>query len=311
MNIIADFRFGKEKKDGITSTDCKFTPGPGDYNNQSLLSSRINPKFSFGKELRVKEDQYINCCPGPGDYKFKEYIGKEAPKITISSKFNRQFSAACLIPGPGQYNQTTCSVLSKAPSYKIGTATRDPINKLKETNPGPGQYVPDKCTNAVRAKTPSWLIGTSQRLPLNPSDPSFPGVGNYNIAKDIGLGPKMTIADKNIHDNTSKNQMPGPGQYNTNSSVNLLKHPAWKIGLSTRDDLIRKVIKDNVPGPGLYTTNSNIDQKNQHRFGTQKRNNTKQDSFPGPGQYRIPCSVVDVNDYTRTIGKFNPEFRYV
>lgn len=310
MNLI-QHRFGKDKKDGMNTTDQKYTPGPAHYNTKTSLSNRTNPMFSFGKELRVKRDGYIKNSPGPADYKYKEYIGKEAPKITISSKLNRQYSDTSLIPGPGQYNNTHCSVLNKAPSYKIGTASRHSINKFKENIPGPGQYVPDKCTNTVRAKTPSWLIGTSQRIPLNPSEASFPGVGNYNIAKGIGLGPKITIAGKNIPDSNYKNQLPGPGQYNTNSSVLLIKHPAWKIGLSTRDDLIKKAIKDNIPGPGLYTLNNHNEQKHQHRFGTQQRNSSRPDSFPGPGQYRIPCSVVDINDYTRVNGKFNPEYRYV
>ena len=32
---------------------------------------------------------------------------------------------------------------------------------------------------------------------------------------------------------------------------------------------------------------------------------------PGPGQYHIPCAIVDVNDYTRESGKFDPNFRYI
>ena len=32
---------------------------------------------------------------------------------------------------------------------------------------------------------------------------------------------------------------------------------------------------------------------------------------PGPGMYRIPCSIVDVNDYTREKGNFDKNFRYV
>ena len=32
---------------------------------------------------------------------------------------------------------------------------------------------------------------------------------------------------------------------------------------------------------------------------------------PGPGSYHIPCSIENINTYTRIKGKFNDEFRYI
>ena len=34
-------------------------------------------------------------------------------------------------------------------------------------------------------------------------------------------------------------------------------------------------------------------------FGKEKRSKEIIEETPGPGQYHIPCSIVDVNNYTR------------
>ena len=45
-------------------------------------------------------------------------------------------------------------------------------------------------------------------------------------------------------------------------------------------------------------------------FGKSARMGDDKNKIAGPGSYRIPCSIVDVNDYTRAAGKFDPQFRY-
>ena len=37
----------------------------------------------------------------------------------------------------------------------------------------------------------------------------------------------------------------------------------------------------------------------------------KNNDFPGPGQYHIPCAIVDVNNYTREQGNFNKKFKFI
>ena len=37
----------------------------------------------------------------------------------------------------------------------------------------------------------------------------------------------------------------------------------------------------------------------------------KKNDTPGPGQYRIPCSFDDVNEYTRGQGNFDKNFQYI
>ena len=88
------------------------------------------------------------------------------------------------------------------------------------------------------------------------------------------------------------------------------KNPSWKIGSSNRDDNFEKVVKENVPGPGQYDIKDNMNGP-KFAFGKEKRNEYDKSDVPGPGQYHIPCSIVDVNEYTRQQGKFDPYFKYV
>ena len=306
--IVPSYKFGTEKKDGLNLTQTKFVPGPGNYEFKADILNKTNPKFSFGKELRGTTKR--STTPGPGSYNYKEYIGTEAPKISISMKYSKEYNDSKKGPGPGQYNQTNSNFYKiKPPSYKIGTAKRDSIYRFRGDSPGPGQYSCDTSIQSIRSKTPSWVIGTSKRPPLNPVDKSVPGVGNYNLSRSLG-GPKYTMVGRTTYGGF-RNINPGPGQYNGGSMTNLRKSPSWKLGTSTRDDALKKVLHENVPGPGMYDYDKNNEKGPKYRFGTEKRSNTVKNDVPGPGQYHIPCSIVDVNEYTRESGKFEREFKFI
>ena len=284
--------FGKDKKKGLEYDNARYVPGPGNYEYTADILHEKHPKFSFGKEIRGDNKSYKT--PGPGQYEYKNFIGKEGPRITMSAKFRTKIGENN--PGPGQYDETnTNKYKNKTPSYRIGTAKRQGLYNSID-NPGPGQYAPDRYTDHVRPKTPSWKIGTGKRPDLNPGDKSTPGVGNYDISKSIGGGPKYSMVGKgNIGGIGNKN--PGPGQYN-NSNAIYRKNPSVK--------------REGVPGPGTYEYDDRT--KNaapRYKFGSEKRGYVQKSDTPGPGQYRIPCSFDDINDYTREQGIFDPKFRYV
>ena len=306
------YKFGTEKKDGLDLAQAKYVPGPGNYEYKADAINKANPKFSFGKQTRGNDKRPMT--PGPGQYQYKEYIGKEAPKISMSAKYGNQPSESKYVPGPGQYSATNSNYYRpKSPSYKIGTAKREGLYKFLEGNPGPGQYGPENCTNQVRPKTASWKMGTGQRPPLNAVDPSTPGPGNYNIGENLGQrGPKYSMVGKNTYGDRVGNGVPGPGQYEGGIQTNLTKNPAWKIGTSTRDDDLKRVVREGVPGPGMYEYGANNKKAApQYKFGTQKRGYVQKSDVPGPGQYHIPCSIVDVNGYTRESGKFDPSYKFI
>jgi len=47
------------------------------------------------------------------------------------------------------------------------------------------------------------------------------------------------------------------------------------------------------------------------RFGTEKRAESAKGGNPGPGQYHIPCSFMDVPRYLTVGGGFHEEYRYI
>ena len=307
---VPSYKFGNDKKRGLEYDNARYVPGPGNYEYNADILHEKHPKFSFGKEIRGDSKAYKT--PGPGQYEYKHYIGNEAPKITMSAKFDSRLAQGDTryVPGPGQYNEiNTNKYRNKTPAYRIGTAKRQGLYNSLD-NPGPGQYGPDNCTNMVRHKTPAWKIGTGKRPELNPGDKTTPGVGNYNISKGIGGGPKYTIVGKG-NPGGINNKNPGPGQYNDSNAI-YRKNPSWKIGTSQRDDELKRVKREGVPGPGMYEyydkTRANAPK---YSIGNEKRGYVKKSETPGPGQYHIPCSFDDINDYTREQGQFDPNFRYI
>jgi hypothetical protein len=47
------------------------------------------------------------------------------------------------------------------------------------------------------------------------------------------------------------------------------------------------------------------------RFGSEKREWISKNEIPGPGQYKIPCAIVDVVGYQRSTGGFDSTYRFV
>ena len=105
---------------------------------------------------------------------------------------------------------------------------------------------------------------------------------------------------------------PGPGRYNNNEMNNLKHYPSWKIGTSNRDDILNRQIREGFPGPGTYQSyDKHLQSAPKYGFGTQKRYEDKYEDNPGPGSYHIPCSIVEVNDYTRVKGNFDNNFKFI
>ena len=306
--VVPSYKFGHEKKGEMALVHSKFVPGPGNYEFKADALYLRHPKFSFGKEIRGVSPLYKT--PGPGQYEYAKFIGKEGPKITISEKYKNAGKVGNFVPGPGQYDEINPNKYRpKTPAYKIGTGKRKGLYDNYEY-PGPGQYGPDKSTKFVRPKTPSWKIGTSERPNLNGPERGVPGVGNYTITKGLGNGPKYSMLGRGMTD-TKLNGVPGPGQYNE-TNVIFVKNPSWKIGTGLRGDDLRKTVREDFPGPGMYEFYDKTKNKPpEYRFGKQKRGFIKNNDVPGPGQYHIPCAIVDVNNYTREQGNFNKKFKFI
>ena len=102
--------------------------------------------------------------------------------------------------------------------------------------------------------------------------------------------------------------------------MNIIKHLIIKtylpfqiknrIGTSSREDALKRSIKENVPGPGNYNYPTDGTMPS-YRFGTEARDRKLTNPTPGPGQYHIPSSIVDVPRYLTTGGGFNASYRYI
>ena len=305
--LVPSSIFGNEKR--FNSENLYNSPGPGKYDSNISKTSIQHPQYSFGKEKRISD--YIDISPGPGSYKHREYVGNEGKKISIGSKFISK--SIDLGPGPGQYQINNYNSLFKSlPNIKIGKSKRFLDSNLIIPSPGPGEYNDEDKYRFIKNNKPSWKIGTSTRKPLNDITDS-PGPGKYNISKEIGEGApqySMRIKEK---ESLNLYNTPGPGKYNSGDFNNFKSYPAWKIGTSDRNDESYKMqIKEGFPGPGTYGNyDKYLNNAPKYGFGTEKRIKDKYNDNPGPGSYHIPCSIVEVNNYTRDQGIFDDKFKFI
>ena len=234
-------------------------------------------------------------------------IDEESQKI-IGLKYNSKVDE--YNPGPGQYetNNYNNIIFKKLPDIILGKANRFSSNI--NDSPGPGRY------NSVdlgkyNKLNPSWKMGTSERKSLG-SITDSPGPGRYDLRKNLGENSPQYSMGKREKDSDNKFVSPGPGRYNNDEFNTYKRYPAWKMGTGKRDDDLRRQIREGFPGPGAYKYNDlYLQSYPKYKFGTEERVKDKNNGIPGPGSYHIPCSIVDVNSYTREQGVFDDKFKFI
>jgi hypothetical protein len=81
-----------------------------------------------------------------------------------------------------------------------------------------------------------------------------------------------------------------------------------------RDDGLKKSMRENFPGPGNYNHNSETfgnSNAPSYKFGNQIRDKRLVNNTPGPGQYHIPYSMMDVPRYLTGGSGLNEQMRYI
>jgi len=138
-----------------------------------------------------------------------------------------------------------------------------------------------------------------------------PGPGSYIITKMVGdNSPHYTIRTKTATAGDTF-KTPGPGTYESTKVGQVRpKSPTWKIGTGKKDDIYRELQRRGVPGPGNYESKGTLSGP-QYKFGNQKRGFYGNEKTPGPGQYKIPCSISSVPKYMTSSGGFNEQYRYI
>ena len=307
--------FTKDEK--LKNNYNNISPGPK-YDIRNNLGDNA-PKISFPKDGRMEEKILKNkkgekiehfgksSYPGPANYNIRKDFGEDGKKITISP-YGRPDILYNSYPGP-KYDPDYKVIKKKYPSYKIGTAKRKKLYEIDDKLPAPNNYTVSEFYSSKRPKTPSWRIGTSQRPKLYNIN-NTPGVGEYNLRNRNPEGPKYTLRGK-YKIVSGKMQVPGVGNYDLYNNYIYTKEPSWKIGTSKRDDEIKKIKRENFPGAGTYNPIVKRRHSNNIKFGKEKRLKYKDNGNPAPNNYHIPCSIVDVNSYTREQGKFDDNFRFI
>lgn len=83
-------------------------PGPGNYDSFNAIQNKNQPMYSFGTGTRDNSKEKKEA-PGPGAYDYKQKMGEEGSKISISPKFTNSFieRESRNMPGPGSYDNTS------------------------------------------------------------------------------------------------------------------------------------------------------------------------------------------------------------
>lgn len=226
-------------------------------------------------------------------------------------------------PGPGRYNIASHSTSNlKDPlkkSFKLGTSNREltvPLN----SNPGPGEYLNEEDTTKFKNIKHGIVISKAKKRDLievlaNKTNLETPGPGRYNSTLTEDSKKKgFTMTGKK--DEIDCQKTPGPGYYETDVAKVKTKVTGGVICKTKRAD-IHNIPKDIglLPGPGRYKADSTVNSKhkvnNSYKFGIDGKLKGVKSETPGPGQYKIPCSIRDVNDYDSKEGNFDPTFKYV
>lgn len=289
------------------------TPGPGRYYFSKNLNSSKSPLYSFTRTKKNSTLLKKDLTPGPGSYIQKPYFGQGGTAYSINKSLNNshlQKNSGSLV-GPGHYNLD--GKYNNKPNntgIKIGTSSRHDL--IQSNSPGPAQYSvldyleKEKSKNGFTfSKSKNNISVLSDNSGIGSLNTTTPGPGQYkydnNIKKGIGYSFSKTMLKKHIE------STPGPGQYNNDISKIKPNNPSYIIGKSPNTSFLSS--NDN-PGPGSYN-NYNLKSNSSYIFGKEKRNNYKFDNSPGPGQYKIPCSIRDVNNYSIEGGNFDMRFKYV
>lgn len=312
VKLVKSYKFGKSAKNLLNNIKPEKTVGPAYYNtiDSYTLTKPKQPIYSFTKGLRYESKKDVT--PSPNKYNIKESFGTEGRKSTIGKRLNPSKSEIIFNPGPGAYNLTESEKYKykKSPNILFSKDSKDKFfSKTLSDTPGPSDYCPERQYTALKPKAPSAHIGKSLRQVIDFSESIGPG--HYETKSSFGIGPKFSISGKGS-DINYKTISPGPSRYYIKDSITKKSTPSFKIGCADRDDNLKSVIKENVPGPASYNpTLFNRVSSPKYKFSKSKKSEDIQEDKIGPGYYHIPCSIVDVNDYTRNSGKFNYNFRYI
>lgn len=259
-------------------------PGPGTYDPIIRFCHNFGPTFGKGeKNVRIKR----SMIPGPDAYNPRANVGNEGRKHSLYPKRpDTSLKYGQASPGPAAY---TFQHKRTTPAFSIGRGRH--FKQKTATGPSPTEYNPNY--SLIRSSLPFWKMNKGSRNASMVKRGS-PEPGTYNLPSTIGKGPKIAFHGRIAKEKV--NTMPGPGAYDPNPKAILERYP--KIVLSTRprtekDSTTRK----DIPGPGTYILNSTLNGP-KFGFGIGKKGSLEtSNDIPGPGTYKLPSTIGKAEAY--------------
>lgn len=241
--------------------------GPGSY---ELPSTLLNRAFSLaGKAKQIPNKSQI-CVPGPGSYDPGFVKSQSSTYIGVSKRPQVRDNN---VPGPGTYSISLRPSTSSS-SFGIGSRT-ELINNLE-------------CNTSYELPT---TIGEGPKITLHPklkskSSSSGPGPGAYNPEPLVKI-PSFVFGSSKSQLFDTKLRSPGP-IYNIESKLEV---PTHSFTWSRRNG---KTDKDMMPGPGTYETKSSLNES-FITFKSKLKDQSLKESFsiPGPGTYDFNSEQQD------------------
>jgi len=263
-----------------------WSPGPGVYTGkpssfgtQKDSKNSSAPSFSFGSSSRSHQS--------------KRFLGTDHAKKEVGLGFS---------PGPSYSHRTDRKgggTIGDSPSFSFGTSGRPgehSKSKEKDNLPAPGSYDSTSAfgrQNLSKSRTiPAYGFGSCKRdgetkrfVSKSHSKSRFgelsPGPCEYSPTRDtkgsyFGDAPRFTFHGDRVKPGRMEKEVfetPGPGQYDSYSSVGNQKYstkktqPSYGFGTSNRDKqtkvfLSKEHVTDNLgkgsPGPAAYNHTESI-----------------------------------------------------
>lgn len=265
--------------------------GPGSYFVEGTGITANSRNLSMEERFKVRKNQ----SPGPGAYEPKLDFARPSPPKIFVSKLERSFNIAIKAVQENVKKKTRKRVEKVSPNAVFASGSLRECNKNHASSPiGPGKY------DLASVKREGFKFSTQPRFQVK--EESILGPGTYDP-------PELTHRNSPVHlktqrfreqsdlfiHSTGNKPIPGPGDYEVNSS-STKKYKGLSFELNS--GRIEKK-HDHSPDPGQYY--SDLQHAGGHKIGGEDRfksgngsylQNGSSSEFVGPGSYKQKTTLI-------------------
>ena len=243
-------------------------------------------------------DKRLSHVPGPGKFETPAKDKQQAPYWSMP-KNDRFKGKEMKQPGPGEYKH---AIFTDA-GPKFTTRVKPYIDPFKmKTDPGPGQYQPEKARNDVHYSMRKKLHQSTGRMTPGPGSYEDERVLHYKSIPGSKMGKDFRKSDHFLH--TASYLKQNPGQYNQHNFANneLMGVPKYSFSRDGR----MKDLKKGPPGPGNYEIKTRMADGVPRYSMPGRRKDLRPKvgvGVPGSGSYEPTQNYVKKNGPQFSVGK--------